>query len=284
MSKPISNYYWIIGACALFYGSFACAEQLKSYRVPEQKRTTTLAQGSQPQVGFDSSVRRRPADTTAQAPTPPPAPVVNVSPAPAPIVTVQSPPPAQVNVSPTLAVPPATMLDEIKSWLLAGSGVGIFGLLAKIAFMGVRQTTPGAPGTPGSMPHLNVLMKLKEKFDDPASKNALDALAIRLVESNLLGAGIQTGLSFVPGVGPVLAAGAARLDPAAKAAVDDYLRQRISDRGVGGGVTEPMSVPGSEPVIVAKSSDVLDVLHRVKELTDVVGGLRDMISQRVTRS
>jgi hypothetical protein len=281
MSRPISNYFWIIGACAMCYMPFAAQAQLKHYNKAEPARVLA-------QQGFDSSVRRsKPPETTAQAPTsltpPSPPSVINVQPpnvnvaAPPPaVVNVAAPPPAVVNVtptpvtvSPTLTVPDPTFLDQIRAWLTPILLAIATTFLGKTALFGIRQTAPGAPGAPGSMPHLDVLMKLKEKFDDPSTKNAIDGVALRVIESNLLGAGIQAGLGFVPGAGPFLAAGAARLDPMAKAAIDDYLNKRISDRG---GVVEP-----HQPDPAAPATDRMST----STLVDMIGGLKELIDKRL---
>ena len=291
----MKNRYWTAIAIAVFTLPFAAEVQFgqtKSQAATLQAQQDPLSlpwvQYAQAAPGFNSSVRPRSPSTTAQAtpaPVAPPAPalapvvnvqppVVNVAPGPAPVVNVAAP---NVNLSPQLALPEPTGLEQIRAWLspiLLAVGTAIVG---KIAFFGIKAT-PAAPGS-GGIPNLDGLLKLKEKFTDEGTRSAIDAMALRVVQTGLLGTAAQAGLGFVPGAGPFLSAGAKSVDPFVKAQIEEYLAARIAGRG-GVAVVEAVA-PAVPSAPTASNPDLINVLSGLKDLPTVIGGLRDMINQRL---
>lgn len=156
----------------------------------------------------------------AQFPKPrPTAPAVQeTAPAPAPAVAVPVP---TVNVSPQVSLPPASTMDEIKSWLNTMFAGLIAGLLAKIGFSpaATRVVPVDASASSGGDPLGGVISKIK----DPATRAVLDSLILRGAESPLIRGAVTTGLGAVPVAGGLLA----QLEPGINALVKKALADNL---------------------------------------------------------
>lgn len=145
----------------------------------------------------------RPAAAPAQA-----APAEAAAPAPPPAGTV-APPVVNAQVS----LPPATGMDELKSWLNTLFGGLIAALLAKIGFRPSAPVAAGAPAMPAGV--ATVLTKL----NDPSTLAGLEAIGLKVVQTGIPGQLLQSGASLIPGVGPF----AAQLEPMLRKIVIDAL-------------------------------------------------------------
>ncbi len=262
--RPMSNFYWTVGAVCIFYLPFASDAQLRPreivqvqtgvwgnkekvyravYQVPPK---ATYAQNSG-SGGFNSSVRPRPPVQVPQAqaePTPAPTvnvqvpksepPVVNV---PAPVVNVAPPvvnvAPPQVTVSPTLSAGPATWLEEIKSWLipilLGWIGIAVTKGVVKppvTPYVSVPSTAT-AVGADGLPAEAGLLLKLRDKIGDhPDIKARIDEALLAAVSTGIPGRVVQTGFSAIPVPGAGIAGGFAQ--PLLEKAFVKFLESRLA--------------------------------------------------------
>lgn len=186
----MTNRLWLLTACFLVCLPFAAEAQFPKPRpVAAPQATTAPAPALAPE--------------TVQATSP----TVNVA-------------PPNVSVSPQLVLPPASTLDEIKSWL----NTTFLGLLSAIGgWIGLRGIKTAAPTAPGAIPGVDVLLKLKDKMPDPATRAGIDSVILQVVQSGIPGLAIQSGASLVPGVGPF----AAQLEPLLRKVVTDVLEKRV---------------------------------------------------------
>ena len=166
------------------------------------------------------------------------APVVNVSP---PVVNVA--PPA-VNVSPQVSLAPPGTMDEIKSWLTTTFWGIIAMAFGKVAFAGVKTAT--VTPTSGGSPSVDMLLRLREKITDPDLRAGVDNTLLQVIQTGIPGMAIQSGLSLIPGVGPV----ASRFEPMIRNVVVDVLRQRAG-------------APAADAdVVVPKIDEVINLINQ----------------------
>jgi orotidine-5'-phosphate decarboxylase len=93
--------------------------------------------------------------------------------------------------------------------------------LGKIGLTGLKTAAPSAPG---AIPGVDVLLKLKDKISDPATRAGIDGVILQAVQSGIPGLAIQSGASLVPGIGPL----AAQLEPLLRKVVTDVLEKRVA--------------------------------------------------------
>ena len=202
------NACYIAGFCLFCYSVSSANAQFPPY--PKQ-RPASAPQNTQTQVSAPpvSQVQAAPPTINVAPPT------VNVAP---PTVNVSSP---AVNVSPQLVAPTPSTMDEIKSWLNTIFGGLIAALLAKIGFK------PAAPpvvvaGNAGSEP-ASILLALRDKATDPDTRARIDQTLIAVLGTGIPSKLAQTGLSMVPGVGPVLSG----VEPILHNAFMGFLKDRL---------------------------------------------------------
>ena len=186
---------WFIRAFVIAGIVFACySAEAQFPQVPKSRPS------SAPQVQAQVQAPQAPPTVNVSPPS------VNVAP---PTVNVAAP---TVTVSPQLVAPPATTMDEIKSWL----NTTFLGLLAAIgSWIGIRGVKNAGTVTSGGPPAL--VADVLAKLTDPAVQKSLEArglqVALTAVESGIPKSLIQGAVGLAPMGGTVNAAYDATVGP-----------------------------------------------------------------------
>lgn len=145
------------------------------------------------------------------------APAEAVAPAPPPVVNVAPP---TVNVTPQVSLPPATMLDEIKSWLLVmfGGLIAFFQAKGQIKPAAVPLVAPGAATEP------TTATGLLKTIQDPGLRAQADQAILTVIRSGIPGMGVTAAAGLIPGVGGLIGQG----EPLLRKLVDDAVSARLA--------------------------------------------------------
>ncbi len=242
--RPMSNFYWTVGAICIFYLPFATEAQLKPRETVQvqtgvwgNKERAVAQNGS---GGFNSSVRPRPPVQVPQVQAEPgPAPTVNVQVpkseppvvnVPAPVVNVAPP---VVNVAPTLSTAPATWWEEFKT---SATPVLLSLITMILAWRGYTKTTPpvvvAAPSNLGQLvdglpAEASMLLRLRDKVvNNPDILARVDEALLAAVSTGIPGKVVQTGFSAIPVPGAGIAGGFAQ--PLLEKAFVKFLESRLA--------------------------------------------------------
>ena len=213
---------WFLGAFYIAGFCFFCYSAEAQFPSQPKSRSNGVAQ-----------------NTATPLPTPAPQ-KIEVAP---PIVNVSPP---NVSVSPQLVSPAPSFMDEVKTWLMTIFTGLIAAAFGKFALFGVKTAGPSADGTVPAV--VSVLERMKARVTNPDTRANIDSLILQAVQSGIPGMAVQTGLSMVPGVGPI----ASRLEPIIRQKVIEALQERTG------------AAPSAAP-----------------DLTSALGGLRDLIESRL---
>lgn len=216
-------------------GSLSLADA--AVRLPQPKPAESLAQAA-PKFEFP--------DRTTPAPT-----------APAPTQAAPTQPPVVVNM-------PAAPVPE-KNGLIDWIHTALLGLLTaiggKLAFK--LPEMPGAAKLDHSKVQDIVASVLNPEkaasiIKDPNLKASVDLALFKAIQSGIPGQALQTGLSFVPGAGPIVTT----VEPIVRKIVLDILQQEKS-----GATLDPNAVHAETD-------------NRITSILDMLKGLRDKLNEK----
>jgi hypothetical protein len=161
-------------------------------------------------------------------------------------------------------------------WTALGSVFAASGV--KQAFWPSAQTTLTTVATDAQAVQ-GKLTDILKKIKDPATRDTIDSILLRAVQSGIPGTALQTGASLIPGVGPI----ASQVEPIVRQLVIDQLSKGTSAPAPAPTAVPPVAAPKvTTPLIDAAAGAVNDSFEQAasmltKRVMDAIDALKPKV-------